>query len=65
MVPSDDAAATATALSRALGRSVAERSAIGLRGRAVVRDRADQAASLGNVERLYLKLRRESAGRTL
>jgi hypothetical protein len=31
----------------------------------VVRDRADQAASLGNVERLYLKLRRESAGRTL
>ena len=56
IVPVDDVAATALALGRALGRSAVERSEIGRRGRAIVQARADQAASLGAVEKLYLRL---------
>lgn len=56
IVPVDDVAATALALGRALGRSAVERSEIGRRGRAIVQARADQAASMGAVERLYLRL---------
>jgi glycosyltransferase involved in cell wall biosynthesis len=63
LVPVDDAAATARALAKALARGAAERAQMGRRGRAIVKERADQAKSLGNVEQLYLRLRRESAGR--
>ena len=62
LVPVDDAAATAQALTRALARSAAEGAEMGRRGRAIVKERADQATSLGQVEHLYLRLRRESAG---
>jgi glycosyltransferase involved in cell wall biosynthesis len=63
LAPVDDAAATAAAVARALSRSTAERAEIGRRGRAIVRERADQAASLGLVEQLYIRLRRKTAGR--
>jgi glycosyltransferase involved in cell wall biosynthesis len=56
IVPVDDVAATVLALGRALGRSAIERSEIGRRGRAIVQARADQAASLGAVEKLYLRV---------
>ena len=62
LVPVDDAAATAAALARALSRGAAERSEIGRRGRAIVKERADQAASLGAVERLYIRLCRKPVG---
>ena len=62
LVPVDDAAATAAALARALTRSTAERAEIGGRGRAIVRERADQAASLGAVEQLYMRLAHDAAG---
>ena len=62
LVPVDDAAATAKALERALGRTAAERAEIGRRGRAIVLERADQAVSLGAVERLYVGLCRKPAG---
>jgi glycosyltransferase involved in cell wall biosynthesis len=60
MVPVDDVSATAQALARALERTPAERVAIGGRGRAIVRERADQTVSLGNVERLYRQLKSRS-----
>jgi glycosyltransferase involved in cell wall biosynthesis len=56
LVPVGDVEATASALARALGRSAAEREELGRRARAIVRERADQETSLGNVERLYLGL---------
>jgi glycosyltransferase involved in cell wall biosynthesis len=56
LVPVDDPVATARALTRALERSAAERSDIGRRGRAIVGQRADQAACLGRVESLYRQL---------
>lgn len=61
IVPLDDPTATATAVARALGRSPTQRSEIGSRGRAIVRARADQAASLGAVEGLYRRLCRTTA----
>ncbi len=61
LVPVDDPAATERALARALGRSAAERAEIGRRGRAIVKERADQATSLGHVEQLYLRLLRNVA----
>jgi glycosyltransferase involved in cell wall biosynthesis len=62
IVPVDDAAATAAALARALSRSTGERAEIGRRGRAIVQARADQAVSLGAVEKLYLRLLGKPAG---
>lgn len=62
LVPVDDEKATAEALARALARSAAERAEVGRRGREIVRARADQKASLGNVERLYLRLCRGTGG---
>jgi glycosyltransferase involved in cell wall biosynthesis len=62
LVPVDDAAATAAALARALSRSAPDRAEIGRRGRAIIRERADQAASLGAVEQLYIRLARNAAG---
>lgn len=61
LVPVDDPAATAKALAKALGRSAAERAEIGRRGRAIVKERADQDSSLGHVESLYIQLRRKAA----
>jgi glycosyltransferase involved in cell wall biosynthesis len=62
LVPVDDPAATAAALARALSRSAPDRAEIGRRGRAIIRERADQAASLGAVEQLYIRLARNAAG---
>lgn len=63
LVPVDDVEATAAALARALDRSPVERAEVGRRGRAIVKERADQESSLGNVEQLLLRLRR-AGGRT-
>ena len=60
--PVDNSGATAVALERALARTPAERADIGRRGRAIVRERADQAVSLSAVEQLYFRLRRKPAG---
>jgi glycosyltransferase involved in cell wall biosynthesis len=62
LVPVDDPAATAAALARALSRSAPDRAEIGRRGRAIIRERADQALSLGAVEHLYMRLARNAAG---
>ena len=62
IVPVDNSGATAVALERALARTPAERADIGRRGRAIVRERADQAVSLSAVEQLYFRLRRKPAG---
>jgi glycosyltransferase involved in cell wall biosynthesis len=61
LVPVDDPAATAKALAKALGRGAVERAEIGRRGRAIVKERADQDRSLGHVENLYMQLRRKAA----
>jgi len=60
LVPVDDPASTAAALTRALDRDPAEGELLGRRARAVVEDRADEARCLARVEALYLRL----AGRT-
>jgi glycosyltransferase involved in cell wall biosynthesis len=65
IVPVDDTGATAAALERALSRTAVERAEFGRRGRAIVQARADQAASLGAVERLYLRLAGKPAGGSL
>lgn len=62
LVPIDDAAATAAAIARALNRPAKDRVEIGRRARAIVAARADQAASLAAVERLYMKIRRAPEG---
>jgi glycosyltransferase involved in cell wall biosynthesis len=60
LVPVDDVDATAAAIARALGRDAAQRAELGRRARAIVELSADQAASLGRVETLYLDLARRS-----
>lgn len=56
MVPVGDAAATATALRRALNRPPAEREALGRRLRERVVERADATRSMDRVEELYRAL---------
>ena len=56
LVPIDDPAATAAALSRALDRDEAEKAELARRARAVVEERADEAKCFAHVEDLYLEL---------
>jgi glycosyltransferase involved in cell wall biosynthesis len=58
LVPVDDPAATAAALSRALGRDRRTRAELAGRARAIVAERADEARSLAHVEHLYRQLAR-------
>ena len=62
LVPIGDSAATAAAIGAVLGRNAEERSAAAERGRTAVLERADQAHTMAEVERLYREL---AAGRRM
>ena len=56
LVPVGDATATAQALMTILGRPEGERAELARRGRAAVEERADQRATMAEIERLYREL---------
>jgi glycosyltransferase involved in cell wall biosynthesis len=56
LVPVGDSAATAAAIETVLARSTEERASFAERGRAAVLERADQARTMAEVERLYRQL---------